>query len=264
MIVVYIARRSGLLRGGRHIIGFMPVSLKDQVILVVGASSGIGRATAMMMARDGAKVMASARRQDRLDDLQRAMAAEGIAMEVFAADATDVSEMNRLAETTRQKLGPVDIAVYVTGTNTPDRSMQRLRPEIWNDLITTNLNSAYYITQAVLPAMREARSGQLIYVSSISGHTPDASGAAYQASKRGLIALSHAIRGEEKQNGIRTTVICPGLVDTEILEKRPVKPTPEMLAQALLPEHVAEAILMCAKLPSRAVIPELTIIGSAL
>ena len=251
-------------RAGALSLDLMPVSLKDHVILVVGASSGIGRATAMMMARDGAKVMASARRQDRLEDLQREMAAEGIAMEIVAADATDVSAMNRLVEATRQKLGPVDIVVYATGTNTPDRSTQRLRPEIWNELITTNLNGAYYITQAVLPAMREARNGHLIYVSSISGHTPDVSGAAYQATKRGLIGLSHAIRVEEKQNGIRTTVINPGMVDTELMEKRPVKPTAEMLAQALLPEHVAEAILMCAKLPSRAVIPELTIVGSAL
>ena len=242
----------------------MSVSLKDQVVLVVGASSGIGRATAVMMAREGAKVMASARRNERLLEVKAKMAAEGLVFEVFAADATDVSQMNRLAEASRQKLGTVNILVYATGTNTPDRSMRRLHPEIWDGIVLTNLNSAYYITQAVLPAMREVRNGHLIYISSISGHTPDISGAAYQAAKRGLIGLSHAIRVEEKENGIRTTVICPGLVDTELLDKRPVKPTPEMRAQALLPEDVAEAILACAKLPPRAVIPELTIVGSAL
>jgi len=116
----------------------------------------------------------------------------------------------------------------------------------------------------VLPAMREARFGHIIYISSISGHTPDVSGAAYQASKRGLIGLSHAVRLEEKENGIRTTVINPGLVDTEILAKRPVQPTAEMLAQALLPEHVAEAVMVCAKLPPRAVIAEMTVVPSAL
>jgi serine 3-dehydrogenase len=172
--------------------------------------------------------------------------------------------MNRLCEETRRKFGPVNIMVYATGTNTPDRSMRRMRPEIWDEIIRTNLDGAYYITQAVLPAMRDARSGQLIYVSSISGHTPDVSGAAYQATKRGLIGLAHAIRVEEKENGIRTTVICPGLVDTEILDKRPVKPTAEMLAKALLPEDVAEAILACVKLPPRAVIPELTIVPAVL
>lgn len=242
----------------------MPVSLKDQVVLVVGASSGIGHAAAVMMAREGAKVMASARRNERLLALKGEMAAESHTLEIFAADATDASQMDRLVEATRERLGPIHILVYATGTNTPDRSMRRLRPEIWDEMISTNLNSAYYITQAVLPAMREAGGGHLIYISSTSGHTPDPSGAAYQAAKRGLIGLAHAIRLEEKENGIRTTVICPGMVDSELLDKRPVPPTPEMRAQALLPEHVAEAVLACAKLPPRAVIPELTIIGTAL
>jgi NADP-dependent 3-hydroxy acid dehydrogenase YdfG len=242
----------------------MPVSLKDQVVLIVGASSGIGRATAVMMAREGAKVMASARRQERLAQLQREMAAEGHTIEIFAADASDPARMELLAQTAREKLGPIRILVYATGTNTPERTMRRLRPEIWNEMISTNLNGAFYATQAVLPAMREARFGHIIYISSISGHTPDVSGAAYQASKRGLIGLSLAVRLEEKENGIRTTVIDPGLVNTELLEKRPVKPTPEMLAQAMLPEHVAEAVMACAKLPPQAVISELTVVPSAL
>jgi len=242
----------------------MPVSLKDQVVLIVGASSGIGRATAVMMAREGAKVMASARRKDRLEKWQEEMTAEGHTVATFSADATDPEQMDLLAKATREKFGPIQILVYNTGTNTPDRTMRRLRPAIWNELISTNLNGAYYATQAVLPEMREQRFGHIIYIASISGHTPDVSGAAYQASKRGMIGLSHAVRLEEKENGIRTTVINPGLVDTEILEKRPVKPPPEMLAQALLPEHVAEAVMICAKMPPRAVIPEMTVVPSAL
>jgi NADP-dependent 3-hydroxy acid dehydrogenase YdfG len=217
-----------------------------------------------MMAREGAKVMASARRQDRLEQWKQEMAAEGHTVEIFVADACDAAQMDRLAAATREKFGPIQILVYATGTNTPDRAMRRLRPDIWNELISTNLSGAYYATQAVVPAMREARFGHIIYISSISGHTPDVSGAAYQASKRGLIGLSHAVRLEEKENGIRTTVIDPGLVDTEILEKRPVKPPAEMLAQALLPEHVAEAVIACAKMPPRAVISELTIVPSTL
>jgi serine 3-dehydrogenase len=217
-----------------------------------------------MMAREGAKVMASARRKDRLESWKQEMAAEGHTVDTFTADASDAAQMELLASATRQKFGPIQILVYATGTNTPNRSMRRLRPDVWDELISTNLNGAYYATQAVLPAMREARFGHIIYISSISGHTPDVSGAAYQASKRGVIGLSHAVRLEEKENGIRTTVINPGLVDTEILEKRPVKPSAEMLAQALLPEHVAEAVMICAKLPPRAVIPELTVVGATL
>jgi NADP-dependent 3-hydroxy acid dehydrogenase YdfG len=242
----------------------VPVSLKDRIVLVVGASSGIGRATAVLMAREGATVMASARREKRLLELQAEMAAEGCKVAVRAADATRPAEMQSLAAETVRQFGRIDILVYATGTNTPDRSMRRLRPEIWDELISTNLSGAYYASAAVLPGMRAARRGHLIFVSSISGHTPDVSGAAYQASKRGLIGLAHAIRVEEKENGIRTTVVNPGLVDTEILAKRPVVTPPELVAVALLPEHVAEVVLACARLPERAVVTELTVVPTAI
>lgn len=242
----------------------MPVSLKDRIVLVVGASSGIGRETVILFAREGARVMASARREDRLRGLQTDLAKEGHAIEIFPADASNAAEMEHLAEETRKQIGDIDILVYATGTNTPDRSMKLLTAETWDTMLGVNLNGAYYITRAVLPYMREARSGYLIYISSISGLVPDVSGAAYQAAKRGLLGLAHAIRVEEKENGIRTCVICPGLVDTDLLEKRPVKPTTEILAKALRPEDVAEAVLSVAKLPERAVVPEMQILPTYL
>jgi NADP-dependent 3-hydroxy acid dehydrogenase YdfG len=242
----------------------MPVSLKDQVALVVGASSGIGRESAVLLAREGANVVASARREDRLRELQNQLKGEGHAIEILAADASKVNDMTKLADFTRAKYGRIDILVFVTGTNTPDRAMTRLRPDIWDMMINVNLNGAYYATQAVLPGMREQKSGHLIYISSISGLVPDVSGAAYQASKRGLLGLSHAIRVEEKENGIRTCVVCPGLVETEILEKRPVKPNAETLAKALQPEDVAEVVVSVAKLPERAAVPEMQIMPTYL
>ncbi|MGA2595627.1 MAG: SDR family oxidoreductase [Bryobacteraceae bacterium] len=242
----------------------MPVSLKNQVVLVVGASSGIGRETAAMFAREGAFVMASARREDRLQSLQDELAKEGLTIAISSADASKVEEMAQLAESTVGAFGHIDILVYATGTNTPDRTMKRLNEEIWDMILSVNLNGAYYITQAVLPQMRVRRAGHLIYIASISGLAPDVSGAAYQAAKRGMLGLAHAIRVEEKENGIRTCVICPGLVDTEILDKRPVKPSPEMLARALRPEDVAEAVLAVAKLPARAVVPEMQLMPTYL
>ena len=238
--------------------------MKNQVALVVGASSGIGRASAVALAREGARVMASARRADRLRRLQEEMRAEGHAVEIFPADAAKLADMERLAEETRARLGAIDIMVYSTGTNTPDRSMKRLTPAIWDNMIAVNLNGAYYATQAVLPAMRERGAGHLIYISSISGLTPDVSGAAYQAAKRGLVGLAHAIRVEEKERGIRTCVICPGLVDTEILAFRPVKTPAETVAKALQPEDVASAVLAVAKLPQRAAVPEMQIVPTYL
>ena len=235
----------------------MPVSLQGKAVLVVGASSGIGRECAIQFAREGAKVMASARRETRLRELPAPL-------EIFVADAGKVSDMDRLAEAAHARIGPVDILVYATGTNVPDRSMKRLNESIWDRMINVNLNGAYYITRALLPGMRERRSGHLIYISSISGLTADVSGAAYQAAKRGLLGLAHAIRMEEKANGIRTCVLCPGLVDTEILQNRPEKTPAETVAKALQAEDVAEMVLAIAKLPERASVPELQLLPTLL
>jgi serine 3-dehydrogenase len=237
----------------------MPVSLSGQVVVIVGASSGVGRAAAVLFAREGAKVVAAARREDRLQSLKDELAREQRDITVSRADASKVEDMQQLAQATLEKFGRIDILVFASGTNTPDRAMERLTPEIWNSLIDTNLNGAFYATHTILPSMRKAGSGHLIYVSSISGLLPDVSGAAYQASKRGVLALAHAIRMEEKQNGIRTCAICPGLINTELLEKRPVKPSPEVLAKALQAEDVAEVILFVAKLPAHASVPEMQV-----
>ena len=230
----------------------------------MGASSGIGRDTAVLFAREGAHVVAAARRRDRLTSLQEELAAEGRTVEIATADASNAGEMDALAKRTLEKFGKIDILVYVTGTNTPDRAMTRLTPALWDMMVSVNLNGAFYATHAVLPSMRAAGGGHLIYISSISGLVPDISGAAYQAGKRGMLGLAHAIRVEEKTNGIRTCVVCPGLVDTEILEKRPVKPSAEMLAKALLPIDVAEAVLSVAKLPPRAAVPEMQLMPTYL
>jgi len=238
----------------------MLVSLNGQVVVIVGASSGTGRAAAVLFAREGAKVVAAARREDRLRSLKDELAREQRDITVRRADASSVEDMQQLAQATLEKFGRIDILVFASGTNTKERAMERLTPEIWNSLIDTNLNGAFYATHAILPSMRKAGSGHLIYISSISGLLADVSGAAYQASKRGVVALAHAIRMEEKQNGIRTCAICPGLINTELLDKRPVKPPPEVLAKALQAEDVAEVILFVAKLPAHASVPEMQVL----
>jgi serine 3-dehydrogenase (NADP+) len=240
----------------------MAVSSSGQVVVIVGASSGIGRAAAVLLARDGATVVAAARREDRLKALKQELAKEQHNITVRSVDASKPEDMQSLAKETLAQFGKIDTLVFATGTNIPERAMSRLNPELWNSVIAVNLNGAFYATHAVLPSMRSAGGGHLIYISSVSGVITDVSGAAYQASKRGMIGMAHAIRMEEKQNGIRTCVICPGLVDTELIEKRPVKPSAEVMAQALQAEDVAEAVLFVAKLPRRVAVPELLIMPS--
>jgi NADP-dependent 3-hydroxy acid dehydrogenase YdfG len=242
----------------------MTVSLKGQNVLVVGASSGIGREIASSFVEEGASVVAAARRLDRLTELEQELAAKGKSLDLFQADASKLEDMQRLGRHVLNRLKGLDILIYAAGTNTPDRALTLLHPEVWDSLLQVNLAGAYYITQAVLPHMRNCKSGHLFYISSISGLIPDISGAAYQASKRGLLGLAHAIRVEEKENGIRTCVVCPGLVDTELVDKRPVKPSAEILSKALRPKDVAELILAIAKLPPRAVVPEVQILPTYL
>src|ERR1035438_503377 len=146
----------------------MAVKLTNQVVLVIGASSGIGRETAILFAREGARVMAAARRKDRLRALQQELAAENAAIEIAVADASCVEDMEGLVRHTQERLGEIDIPVYNTGPNIKDRALPRLTPAIWDMMISVNLNGAYYATQAALPAMRRRGSGHLIYVASIT------------------------------------------------------------------------------------------------
>jgi len=139
-----------------------------------------------------------------------------------------------------------------------------LSQQDWDMMLATNLTGAFHCTQAVLPTMRAAKNGLIIYLSTAAVQMPDVSGVAYQASKHGLSGLAHGTRLEEKPHGIRASLIFPGLCDTEILTKRP-QPTPaETLALALAPTDIAAAVLFIAGLPPRATVPELQIFPSRL
>ena len=238
--------------------------LKNQTAVVVGASSGMGRATAVALARDGAHVIAAARRSDRLQELKQQVDSEQGSLEICAVDATNSEDLQRLMNLALQKTGRIDLLVYATGTNLTQRAISVLTDQDWLNLINTNLTGAFLCTKAVLPSMRIAKNGLIVYLSSACVQMPDVSGVAYQASKHGLIGLAHGTRVEEKANGIRTSVIFPGLCDTEILTKRPV-PTPrDVLDQSLSPDDVAAAVLFLAGLPSRAVVPELQLLPARL
>jgi NADP-dependent 3-hydroxy acid dehydrogenase YdfG len=234
-------------------------SLMGKTAIVAGASSGMGRAIALALAADGMWVMAAARRAGKLAELR---AAE---IETSVADVTDRAQCEALVQDAKARFGGVDLFVYAAGDNIPRRTIAELDPPTWEKMLAVNLTGAFHCTQAVLPAMRAAGGGLIIYISSIAAHVPDAvSGASYHAAKRGLIGLAHATRLEEKAHGIRTSVILPGLCRTELINKRPAPPPPEILARALEPEDVAEAVLAVARLHPRAVVPELELIPSAL
>ena len=231
---------------------------------MVGASSGIGCATATILAAAGARVMAAARRIERLRSWQDEIRATGLDAHAAMVDVTDRARVDRLVAETASLFGHIDIMVYATGTNIPERAFEVLKPKTWDMMVATNLTGAFNCTRAVLPLMRQVESGLIVYISTIAVHLPDLSGAAYQASKHGLSGLAHAVRQEEKLNGIRTSVVFPGLCRTEMVNRRPVPTPKEVLDQALEPEDVAHAVLALATLPARAVVPELEIVPSRL
>ena len=242
----------------------MPVSLKGQTAVVVGASSGMGRAVVSQLAAEGVRVTAAARREQKLTELQHELSAQGLTIAICPADVTQLSQIERLINTTAEQFGRIDILVYSAGTNIPDRSLEVLSPETWERMLQTNLTGAFLCTKTVLPIMRKQKSGLIVYLSTGAVQMPDVSGVAYQASKHGLSGLAHGTRVEEKENGIRTTVIFPGLCDTEILTKRPT-PTPrDVLDKSLDPNDIAEAVLFVAKLDPRAVVPEMQLFPSRL
>ncbi|MDB5390375.1 MAG: short-chain dehydrogenase/reductase [Planctomycetaceae bacterium] len=239
----------------------MSRSLEGQVAVVVGASSGMGQAIARGFAAAGVNVMAAARRESRL---QRLCAEFPSRIRRCQTDVTVREQVQHLIAETVAAWNRIDVLVYATGTNLPDRSLEKLSDNGWTELMATNLTGAFYCTQEVLRVMRRQGAGLIIYLSTGAVQRPDISGVAYQASKHGLTGLAHGTRVEERERGIRTSIIFPGLCETEILSKRPT-PTPrEVLDKALLPEDVADAVLFLAQLPARAVVPEMQLLPSRL
>jgi serine 3-dehydrogenase (NADP+) len=241
-----------------------PMRLAGTSALVVGASSGMGRATAQRFAAEGASVALAARREQELAELAAEIEASGGRALAVPVDVRDGTAVDGMIARVQEAFGRLDVLVYATGTNIPDRSLERLSRETWEMMLATNLTGAFYCTQAALPLMRAQGGGLILYLATGAVQRPDLSGVAYQASKHGIVGLAHGTMQEEKARGIRTTVIFPGLTDTPLVLKRPTPTPPEVMAQALQPEDVAEACLFVASLPPRAHVPELVLLPSRL
>jgi NAD(P)-dependent dehydrogenase (short-subunit alcohol dehydrogenase family) len=238
--------------------------LDDQVAIVVGASSGMGRATALAFVTDGAKVVVAARRKGELDALVaqiKALGGDGVAL---SADVTRRADIDAVVQAAAERFGKLDVLVNCAGVNAQNRQLARLDQAGWDRIIGINLTGALHCTQAALPKMREQKGGLIIHIASISGLWGDFSGAAYQASKHGIVGLANATMMEERLNGIRVTVIYPGLCDTPILNNRPVPPTREQRDLMMKPEDIAQACVFAASLPARTYVSDLVLMPGAL
>ncbi|MEZ4734681.1 MAG: SDR family oxidoreductase [Caldilineaceae bacterium] len=235
------------------------MQLTGKTALVTGGGTGIGRAVAVVFANAGAKVVITGRREAKLQETC-ALASGPHTILPYVADVGEREQVAALVAWTNQQVGQIDILVNNAGVNVVERRVEVLKPEAWDYLMNVNTTGVFNTIHAVLPQMRERRDGVLITVSSLAGvRASTLGGAAYSASKHAVNALIKVISVEEKDNGIRATIVAPGEVNTPILDDRPVPVSEEHKAQILQPEDVAAAVLFVATLPARAHVPELLI-----
>jgi NADP-dependent 3-hydroxy acid dehydrogenase YdfG len=234
--------------------------LKDKIAWVTGAGSGIGRAAAVALARQGAKLVLSGRRDVPLRETAACIEADGGMAVVKPGDLADAAVARRVADEIRSRFGRLDILVNNAGVNISRRSWAELDASGADQVLNGNLSNAFYCVLAALPIMRAQKDGVLIHTASMAGRSiGPLSGAAYAAAKHGVVAMSHSINCEECVNGIRSTVLCPGEVATPILDQRPVPVSPQDRARMLQPKDVADLILYVATLPAHVCINEVWI-----
>jgi NADP-dependent 3-hydroxy acid dehydrogenase YdfG len=239
----------------------MTGALQEQVAWITGAGSGIGLAAARALASAGATVVLSGRRPDPLEAAAAQIRATGGVAEVAALDVTDAEAVAATASQILQRHGNrMDVLVNCAGTNTPERFWRDQSAKGWRQVIATNMDSIFYTTHAVLPAMRARRSGLVINVSSWAGvHHPKLTGPAYNGSKHAVVAMTETINMEDGVHGIRACSLCPAEVATPILDTRPTPPTAEERARMLQPDDVGRAIRFMAELPAGVCINQLVI-----
>jgi NADP-dependent 3-hydroxy acid dehydrogenase YdfG len=193
----------------------MSKNIEGKVVVITGASSGLGEAAARMLSAEGATVVLGARRVDRLQSLADELSGRGGRALAIATDVTDCGQVKRLVDAAAETYGRLDVMLNNAGLM-PLSPLERLRVDEWDRMIDVNLKGVLYGIAAALPHMQRQKAGHIINVSSVAGHKVRAGGAVYAATKHAVRALSEGLRQEVKPYNIRTTVISPGVVVSEL------------------------------------------------
>ena len=238
--------------------------IKDKVVIITGASSGIGYATALTLSKAGAKVAIGARRTDKLEQLENEIKNNGGDVLSQKLDVTQKTDCDTIVEQTIKKWGTVDILVNNAGLM-PLSFVKNLKIDEWDQMVDVNIKGVLYCTAAVLPHMREAKSGHIINISSVAGRIVFPAGSVYCATKHAVTAFSEGLRQElSPRNNIRVTTIEPGVVSTELtntitdesLEKF-VEASKKM--EALKADDIASAIVFAIDAPNHVSVNEVLV-----
>lgn len=236
------------------------MKLKEQVCIITGGGSGIGRDAAIKMAQEGANVVIVGRTVSKLIVVKSEIEATGGTAVCYALDAADYDAVQQMVNDIVEKFGRIDVLVNNAGHSSHNRRLLNTTPEEIRSVVDSNLIGTFFSTQAVVPAMLKAKSGTIINISSLAAVTPGPfSGFAYGAAKAGVINFTEFLNNDLRNTGIRASVIIPGEVATPILDKRPIPPDADARTTMVDVAETSAAILLIATLPQRSNIPELVI-----
>lgn len=238
-------------------------NIQDKVVIITGASSGIGEATAKELASKGAKLILAARREDRLKRLQQDIQNTGGQAIYKITDVTSNEQMEELAEVALKEFGKIDVLVNNAGVM-PHSFLYKKKIDDWNKMIDVNIKGVLYGIAAVLPTMRERKSGHIINLSSVAGYFVGPGSTVYAGTKFAVRAISEGLRKEEAGNNIRSTIISPGAVQSELINlitDTDLKPGIDKLYEevAIDAESIAHAISFAIEQPSNVAINEMII-----
>jgi NADP-dependent 3-hydroxy acid dehydrogenase YdfG len=189
--------------------------IEGKVVVITGASSGLGEATARYLSARGATIVLGARRVERLEKLAKELNTGGGKAFAMATDVTDAGQVQRLVDAAVEKYGRIDVIINNAGLM-PQSRLELRKIDEWDRMIDVNIKGVLYGIAAALPYMQKQKSGHIINVSSVAGHKVRPGGVVYSATKTAVRVLSEGLRQEVKPYNIRTTVISPGAVDTEL------------------------------------------------
>lgn len=234
--------------------------LIQQVALVTGASSGLGRATAIALAQAGADVGLIGRNATELDQVADEITAIGRQALAMSLDLADEPQVMATIDRFLDIFGRVDLLINAAGTDVPG-SVEKLTLKDWDRVLDVNLRAPFLLAKVVFPHMREAGHGTIVNVSSVAGKRGWANASAYCASKFGLTGLTQALAAEGKRHGIRACILYPGGMDTNwgiwsSAERHDEQHEPRSPTKALLPTDVAALIVWIATAPPRLVLNE--------